>query len=248
VKSFEVFQYQGAVKVCFQLTTTGVHMSAFIRIVSIAIVAFGATSSLAFALTTINFDDVADQTDIRTHYQPQGVTFSCEGAACSNPAIANAIYARATTPTASVPNSVSPIGTGFPGVKDSLTGRVAANFSSPVKTVSVDARAVLVPEPLNQLAYANIIAYDAAGAVVASTTGSALNAFQTLTVAAADNRIVKVTLGVTGNVAVATFDNLQFDRDASLIWVIYPIFFIILIAVYWFYKSKKDLPRPPSTH
>lgn len=223
-------------------------MSAFIRIVNIAIVAFGATSSLAFALTTINFDDVADQTDIRTHYQSQGVTFSCEGAACSNPSIANVIYARATTPTASAPNSVSPIRTGFPAVKDSLTGRVVANFSSPVKTVSIDASATLVPEPLNQLAYANITAYDAAGAVVASATGTALNAFQTLTVAAADNRIVKVTLGVTANVAVATFDNLRFDRDASLLWVIYPIFIIIFVIVYWFYKRKKDLPRPPSTH
>jgi hypothetical protein len=221
-------------------------MSAIIRIIKIAIVAFGATSSLAFALTTINFDDVADQTDIRTHYQPQGVTFSCDGAACSSLTIANAIYARATTPTASVPNSVTPIRTGFPGVKDSLTGRVVASFSNPVKTVSIDARAVLVPEPLNQLAYANITAFDATGAVVASTTGSALNAFQTLTVTAADDRIVKVTLGVSGNVAVATFDNLQFDRDASFLWVIYPIFFIIFVIVYWFFKSKKDLPRPPS--
>lgn len=220
-------------------------MSAIIRILKIAILAFGATSSLAFALTTINFDDVADQTDIRTHYQPQGVTFSCEGTACSNPSIANAIYARATTPTASVPNSVTPIMTGFPGVKDTLTGRVVASFSTPVKTVSVDARAMLVPEPLNQLAYANITAYDATGAVVASTTGSALNTFQTLTVAAADDRIVKITLGVSGTVAVATFDNLQFDRDAAMFWVLYPIFFIILVIVYWFFKRKKDLPRPP---
>jgi len=223
-------------------------MSAFTRTINIAIVAFGATSSLAFALTTINFDDVPNQTDIRTHYQPQGVIFSCEGTACSNPSIANAIYARTTTPTASVPNSVSPIRTGFPAVKDSITGRVAANFSSPVKTVSIDASATLVPEPLNQVAYANITAYDATGAIVASTTGSALNVFQTLTVTAADNRIVKVTLGLSGNVAVATFDNLQFDQDTSMYWVLFPIIFIILVAVYWFFKRKKDLPRPPSTH
>lgn len=223
-------------------------MSALIRIINVAIVALGATSSLAFALTTINFDDVADQADIRTHYQPQGVTFACEGAACSNPSIANGIYARATTPTASVPNSVTPIKTGIPGVKDSLTGRVVASFSSPVKTVSIDARAVLVPEPLNQVAYANIIAYDATGATVASATGSVLNAFETLTVTAADNRITKVTLGVSGVVAVATFDNLQFDRDPSFIGVVFPIFLLIFVAVYWYYRKKKDLPRPPSTH
>jgi hypothetical protein len=220
----------------------------FIRIIHIAILAFGATSSIAFALTIINFDDVADQADIRTHYQPQGVTFSCEGTACSNPSVANVIYARATTPTPSTPNSVSPLRTGFPGVKDSATGRVVANFSSPVKTVSIDASAMLVPEPLNQIAYANITAYDATGAIVASTTGTALNVFQTLTVTAPDNRIVKVTLGLSGNVAVATFDNLQFDRDTTLIWIIVFIIFIILVIVYWIFKSKKDLPRPPSTH
>ncbi|MGH8595787.1 MAG: hypothetical protein ACREXT_03910, partial [Gammaproteobacteria bacterium] len=113
---------------------------------------FAALPALGAAQTTINFDDVADKADIRAHYQPQGVTFSCDGAPCSDPAIANAIYARATTPTASAPNAVSPIKNGVPGVRDSVTGRVVASFASPVKTVSIDARATLVPEPLNQTA------------------------------------------------------------------------------------------------
>lgn len=200
----------------------------------------------ASAQTAINFDDVADKTDIRTHYQPQGVTFSCDGAPCSAPAIANGIYARATTPTASTPNSVSPLKTGFPGVRDSVTGRVIATFSSPVKTVSIDARSTLVPEPLNQTAFANIVAFDANGATVASAAGTQQNAFQTLTVSAPDNRIVKVSLGVTGNVAVATFDNLQFGRDPTVIWwVLVTIFILIVVVVYWFYKRRKDLPRPP---
>lgn len=127
-----------------------------------------------------------------------------------------------------------------------MTGRVVASFASPVKTVSIDARAVLVPEPLNQTAFANIIAFDASGATVASAAGSQLNAFQTLTVSAPDNRIVKVSLGVTGNVAVATFDNLQFGRDPTIIWWVWvPLFILFVVVVYWFYKRKKDLPRPP---
>lgn len=226
-------------------------MCAFIRsglrLVSVflAIVAYCATPSVAFALTAINFDGVADKTDVRTTYQPQGVTFSCDGAACSSPAIANMIYARATTPTASAPNSVTPIRDGFPGVADALTGRVVANFSSPVKTVSIDARAVLVPEPLNQTAYANMIAYDATGAIVATATGNQLNAFQTLTVSTSGNSIVKVTLGVTGPVAIAIFDNLQFDSDPML-WIVIISIFIIGVIVYWLFFRKKDLPRPPS--
>ena len=200
----------------------------------------------AQAQTTINFDDVADQADVRTQYQPQGVTFSCAGAPCTDPAIANGIYARATTGTASAPNAVTPLKTGFPGVRDLSTGRVVATFASPVKTVSVDARSTLVPEPLNQTAFANIVALDANGATVATAAGTQQNAFQTLTVSAPDNRIVKVSMGVTGNVAVATFDNLKFGRDESmgmLLWV--PVFIIFIIVVYLFFRRRKDLPRPP---
>jgi hypothetical protein len=205
------------------------------------------TITPAFAQTTINFDDVADKSDVRTQYQARGVTFSCDGSACSSPSIANGIYARATTPPPSTPNSVTPIKDGFPGVRDAVTGRVVATFSSPVKTVSIDARAVLVPEPLNQTAYANMIAYNANGATVGTTTGTQLNTFETLTISTSSNQITRVSLGVSGAVAVATFDNLRFEGDPNLIWVWFPIFIIILVIVYWFFKRKKDLPRPPIT-
>ena len=200
----------------------------------------------ALAQTAINFDDVTDKTDIRTQYQPRGVTFSCDGASCANPSIANAIYARATTSTASAPNSVTPVRDGAPAVSDSRTGRVVATFASPVKTVSIDARAVLVPEPLNQTAFANMVAFDSTGATVGSATGSQLNSFQTLTVSAPDNRIVKISLGVTGPVGIATFDNLRFEGDPTIIYFVMLIALIfVLFVTYWFYKRKKDLPRPP---
>lgn len=212
------------------------------------ILLMGSVATSAFAApTVINFDGVPDQSDVRNQYQAQGVTFSCDGTACAIPAINNGIYARATTPTASAPNSVTPLKTGFPAVSDTRTGRIVATFSSPVKSVSIDALTLLVPEPLNQTAYADIIAYDAAGATVASSAGNQLNAFQTLNVAASGNQIVKVSLGVTGLVAIATFDNLQFDRDPSaLLYVMIILFIIIIMVVYWFFKRKFDLPRPPS--
>jgi hypothetical protein len=212
-----------------------------------AAVALAGMVAVASAQTTINFDDVADQADVRTHYQPQGVTFSCAGTPCADPAIANGVYARTTSGTPSAPNGVSPIKTGFPGVSDTRTGRVIAAFSSPVKTVSVDARSTLVPEPLNQTAFANLIAFDANGAEVARATGTQLNVFEKLTVSAPDDRIARVSLGVSGQVAIAAFDNLQFGRDATmgmLFWV--PIFIIILIVVYLFFRRKKDQPRPPA--
>lgn len=200
----------------------------------------------AMAQTIINFDDVSDKTDVRMQYQARGVTFSCDGTACTSPSIANGIYARATTPTASTPNSVTPVRDGFPGVKDSATGRVIANFSSAVKTVSVDARSILVPEPLNQTAYANMTAFDANGAVVGSATGTQLNTFETLTVSTSGNQISRVSLGVSGTVAIATFDNLRFEGDPGLTWVWFPFFIIVVLVIYWFFRKKKDLPRPPA--
>ena len=198
------------------------------------------------AQTVINFDDVADGKDIRTQYQPLGVTFSCSGTACSGPSITNKIYARATTGTPSAPNSVTPLKLGIPGVSDAITGRVIATFADPAKSVSVDARSVLVPEPLNQTAYAQIIAYDAQGATVASAAGSQSGAYQTLTVTAPDNRIAKVSLGVTGPVAVATFDNLKLERDWYAVVVWWWWWWVIVVVILGFLailvKRRKRAP------
>ncbi len=205
--------------------------------------------TLAFAQTSINFDDVADGTDIRSHYQGRGVVFSCEGSACADPVIANGIYARATANTASAPNSVSPLKTRIPGVADQLTGRVIASFASPVKSVSIDAKTVQVPEPLNQTHFANMLAFDASGALVATAVATQFNQFEILTVTAADNQIVKVSLGVTGPTSVAVFDNLQFSGDPGFRLIAFIIVFLIVFIyiLFSFIKKKKDLPRPPTS-
>lgn len=225
-----------------------VHMGRLRGLANMALMSCLAIPAFVLAQTTINFDDVADATDIRTHYQSRGVVFSCDGTPCANPQIANGIFARLTTQTASAPNSVTPVRTGIPGVKDTLTGRVIAAFTSPVKSVSIDARSIQVPEPLNQRHFANMTAFDAAGAVVATAEGSQFGAFQTLTVTAADSRIVKVSLGVTGPTSIALFDNLQFSGDSQkMSFVVMAILFVfILVIVSRFIKAKKDLPRPPT--
>lgn len=171
-------------------------------------------SQSAFARPTIiDFDNVRDKTEINTLYQALGVTFSCDGGPCGVKKNSNHVYARTTPGTASSPNSVSPVALGSSGVSDTLTGRVVAKFASGVTTVTIDAKAVRIPEPLNQTAYAQIVAYNSAGAVVATAVGNQLNTFQTLMVTAAPGTIAKVSLGVTGPAAAAVFDNLTFDQQ-----------------------------------
>jgi hypothetical protein len=217
------------------------------RIVTSAIclvIAFAALPRLLRADTLINFDDVKDKTDIRTHYQAQGVTFACEGAACSFAANANGIFARATAMAASAPNAITPVRDGIPGVVDDLTGRIAATFNHPVSTVSIDALTVLVPEPKGQASYANLVAYDAKGDIVASAISDQRNSFQTLTVNTPENTIVKVSLGVTGNLAIAVFDNLHFDTTStkfSWTWIVIVVV-ALLLGLLVFAKMKRK-PR-----
>lgn len=181
---------------------------------ALGIAVVGGSMAPAFAgpSTVINFDNVRDGTNVSTVYQRLGVTFSCDGSVCSGKS-AKRVFARATMNTASSPNSVTPLASGKPGVSDALTGRVVAAFQVPVQTVTIDAKSIQIPEPLNQTAYANVIAYDAQGAVVATATGNAFNIFQTLNLVSARTPIAKVSMGVTGPAAVAVFDNLTFAAE-----------------------------------
>lgn len=208
----------------------------FRALANMAIVACLTAPALVSAQTTINFDDVANGTDIRTHYQ--GVTFSCEGTSCSNPAGANGIYARITQSTASLPNSVTPWQAGNPGI--SIRTNLIASFANPVKTVSIDARTFQLPETLVVKDYAKITAYDAQNAVVATAIGTQFNTFETLSVAAGDNRIAKVSIGLTGPTSVADIDNLKFSMDPIAWW---PPILIILILVFTIYFVRSFIKR-----
>src|SRR5258708_32111036 len=87
----------------------------------------------AFADTTINFDGVADGTNINSAYP--GVTFSCFGAACpSSNVFARSIGASAFSPS----NVVSTLSAGIPGVQDSVGGASEASFATPQTAGSIE--------------------------------------------------------------------------------------------------------------
>src|SRR5215468_10749599 len=91
----------------------------------------------------INFDDVSDGTDISTHYP--GLTFSCAGQHCASPSI----FARQTMNALSPPNTVAPTQTGTPHVHNPVTGTIKIAIACSASRVTVQARSILVPEPLN---------------------------------------------------------------------------------------------------
>jgi len=99
--------------------------------------------------TLINFDDVSDGTLINTQYSSLGVTFGCFDGTTSNMCTGNA-YAVATSLANSAPNVIS-LTNSISGVfTDERFGYFKASFTSPVGSVSIDAKAILPPEYLGE--------------------------------------------------------------------------------------------------
>jgi len=112
--------------------------------------------------TTITFDIVADGTVIDTAFAAQGVTFD-------NP-IGGSIYARAVATSASPPNVVSVLQTGFPAF-DARSGAVEAVFAAPQSHVSIDAAIVRAPEGLGTPQNApKLEIYDTLGALLTTVS------------------------------------------------------------------------------
>ena len=194
----------------------------------------------------INFDSVADGTDISTYYP--GMSFSCQGAKCPG----TAIYARAVTGTPSVPNGISPLKTGLPGVANNLTGVIRVRFSESVRSVSVDAIGIPLLATLDKPQVAILVAQDSGGNLIGEATGTAFNRYETLTVSAPSNAIHYVVLGVSGNgtATVANFDNLNFVRPrerwrvedrATMLWVVFGILVLgfTVAAGRYFQRSRR---------
>lgn len=174
----------------------------------------GSAPAFAQGTTDINFDDVPNATDISTHYP--GVTFACDGSICGS---SKKIFARATASTASLPNSVTPVEMGFPGVRDNLTGRVRIELASQASSVSIDARSIRMPEGVTDQ-HALVIAQDSAGRPVGQALGTQMNVFETLNISTTGKKITFVYLGVEngGTSALAQFDNLHVLRAGN--WII----------------------------
>ena len=186
----------------------------------------------------INFDDVPDATDIRTHYQ--GITFSCAGVHCANPPV---VWARQTTGAPSAPNTVSLIAApNVAGVHNPTTGTIKIAIACLASRVSVKAKSTQVPEPLNLVQHAIIVAENASNVGVGQATVTQFGQFETLTVNSPTNLIATVLLGVegTGVAGVAQFDDLDIQCAPRLIW--WPIFVIVILVLavgFWFLKRQR---------
>jgi hypothetical protein len=188
----------------------------------------------------INFDDVPDATDIRTHYP--SVTFSCAGTHCASPAV----WARQTTGAPSAPNGVSLFAAPTsPGVHNPTTGTIMAVPACLAKSVSIKARSTQVPEPLNLVQHAILVAENSSGASVGQATGTQFGQFETLTVSSPSNLIKTIRLGVegTGVAGVAEFDDLNIECAPFMRfwhWVVIAVIFVGFVI----FLFRRALARP----
>jgi hypothetical protein len=188
----------------------------------------------------INFDDVPDGTDIRTHYQ--GVTFSCDGAHCTSPP---GVWARQTAGAPSAPNTVSLVpAPGAPGVHNPTTGTIKVVISCLATNVSVKAKSTQVPEPLNLVQHAIIVAENSSGASVGQFTGTQFGQFETLTVNSPTNLIAIVRLGVEGSgvAGVAQFDDLDIQcapQSSIFLPIVVIIIAVLVLVIIWKRKQGK---------
>ncbi len=152
-----------------------------------------------------NFDDVPDGTDISTHYP--GLTFSCEGAHC----VSSSVFARQTLDPTSPPNTVALGQIGFPSVHNPTTGTINIAIACSATKVTVQAKSIQQPEPLNLKQYAILVAKDSNGTILDQAVGTQFDQFELLTVSSPNTPIKTVQLGVEGDgvSSSAQFDDLN---------------------------------------
>jgi len=157
----------------------------------------------------VNFDDVPDGTDISRHYP--GLTFSCSGSHCAS----RSIFARQTQDPLSPPNVVAPqqTGPGEPAVHNQTTGTIKIAIACSATKVTIQARSIQVPEPLNLVQHAILWAKDTNVNDLGQAVGTQYDQWEPLTVSSPNTPIKVVFLGVegTGVGAFAQFDNLTVE-------------------------------------
>jgi len=175
----------------------------------------------ALADTIINFDNVADGTNIDSAYA--GVTFSCFSSvlAC-NGANSGDVYARTSLVATSAPNIVSTVQTGVAGTQDSSTGAIEVHFATGQSAVSIDDILFQAPEGLGSAGYGYLRAFDSSlnllGEVDDLYSGNPanLNVTKTLSFSSAAGNISYLLLGdIQGSNIISAFDNLCYSTDAG---------------------------------
>jgi hypothetical protein len=190
----------------------------------------------------VNFDDVPDGTDISTHYP--GLTFSCAGQHCAS----SSVFARQTLNALSPPNTLAPNQTGNAFVHNETTGVVKIAIACSAAKVTVQARSIQVPEPLNLVQHAILVAQDGNGASLGQAVGTKYGQFEPLTVSSPNTAIKTVLLGVenTGVAADAQFDDLTVECAPiwTGVWKIVWIFILIVLVVGFIVVTLRRRKRP----
>src|SRR5260370_2455985 len=129
----------------------------------------------ARADTVINFDTVANGTDITNAYA--GVTFTCFSSvlACPNGTNSGDVFARLSSVATSAPNIVSTLQTGVPGTQDSTTGAIEVHFQTAQSAVSIDDILFQAPEGLGSAGYGYIETFNSCLNFLAGSRRTALH-------------------------------------------------------------------------
>jgi len=178
----------------------------------------------ARADTVINFDTVANGTDITNAYA--GVTFTCFSSvlACPNGTNSGDVFARLSSVATSAPNIVSTLQTGVPGTQDSTTGAIEVHFQTAQSAVSIDDILFQAPEGLGSAGYGYIEAFNSSLNFIAGSqitdlySGNAanLNVTKTLFFSSAAGNISYLLLGdIQGSNIISAFDNLCYSTDVT---------------------------------
>ena len=177
-----------------------------------------------FADTVINFDNVADGTNIDNAYA--GVTFSCFSSvnACPGQSNTGDVFARSSLAASSPSNIISTLQTGVPGTQDSTTGAILVHFATAQSAVSIDDILFQAPEGLGSAGYGYLEAFDSSmnfitGSLVQdlySGNAANLNVTKTLSFSSAAGNISYLLLGdVQGSNIISAFDNLCYSSDST---------------------------------
>ena len=164
----------------------------------------------ALADTTINFDGVADGTNINTTYP--GVTFSCFGTACpSSNVFARSIGASAFSPS----NVVSTLSAGIPGVQDSVGGAIEVSFATPQSAVSIENFVFPAAEGLGTTGFGYFKAYDSSLNLLTQVNNSTLGAWTNLTISGSGISFLLLGDVGGGQNYISYFDNLCYSSDST---------------------------------
>src|SRR5262249_19835239 len=124
-------------------------------------------------------------------------------------------FVRSTPVARSSPNvvTVDPLMSFF----DERHGTIQAQFSQPMRSVSIDARSVEAPEGFGFVDRAFLSAYDSSGALIATTQNSVTETWETLTIVASDIRSVQFSATRTSGrpFVYGLFDNLSFTATPA---------------------------------